>query len=442
MKKKSQNNQKKSSDKANQQRLKHAELLENFREAVRRISADVGIAPNEVTKAMFFSESGMTEWEIRRFGGYSSLMNLAFPKETEGSIVSGNRLISSFKRKLENKYGTEEFVTQEFLSSIEKIFDKNPIKYHKLVKNAKSSKKAFSRTIVAHLSDTHYGANIDTKEMGGLNQFNWTVASRRTALFAEQIAQYKEQYREDTELVLCINGDIIAGVIHDQEWFVDLLATQFAGTLSILTQMVGYLSTKFKSVRVECATGNHGRAMHKSNHGRATTHKWDSYESMIYVALQQAAKVYKNVKVNVPLTPYNIFEVLGHKFFLSHGDTVFNLGNPGKAINIASINQQINKLNASELVNDQALSGIIVGHVHTPTVQITDSGCALIVNGCLSGVDPFAQSIGIFSNNPTQQLFEATKSHAVGDIRFIQLKSADKRSDLDSIIEPFKGHLG
>ncbi len=65
----------------------------------------------------------------------------------------------------------------------------------------------------------------------------------------------------------------------------------------------------------------------------------------------------------------------------------------------------------------------------------------LVINGCLSGMDPFAQSIGIFESHPTQQLFEITDKHAVGDIRLIQVKSADHRDDLDEIITPPKGKL-
>jgi hypothetical protein len=61
------------------------------------------------------------------------------------------------------------------------------------------------------------------------------------------------------------------------------------------------------------------------------------------------------------------------------------------------------------------------------------------VNGCLSGLDPYAVSIGIFDSNPTQQIFEVTEKHAVGDVRFIQVKSADKDAALDKIIKPFKG---
>jgi len=277
--------------------------------------------------------------------------------------------------------------------------------------------------------------------MGGINNFNWNIAARRMGLFAEQVVQYKPQHRKETDLVIAINGDIIAGVIHDQEWFADLLTKQVAGSIKLLTQFVSYVAGHFNKVKVVCTVGNHGRAMHKSSKSRASTHKWDSYETMIYLALKYAIEAkHKNVTCEIPETPYCIVDIQNHKFFITHGDTVLNVGNPGSSINMKSINTQINRLNSSELT-EGSFAGILVGHVHCPTVQVTDNGTVLLINGTLSGADAYAQSIGIMGNQPTQMLFEVTKEHAVGDIRFIRLQQADKQENLENIIEPLKENL-
>jgi len=272
--------------------------------------------------------------------------------------------------------------------------------------------------------------------MGGLNEYNWNIAARRTALFFQQIVQYKPQYRDQTEVVLLVNGDIIAGMIHNQEWFVDLLTTQFAGTLSLLVQGISYLAQNFKNVRVVMTPGNHGRSMHKSSKDRGMTHKWDSYETQIFIAVREVMRAKcANVTVDIPDSPFAIVQAQGHHYFVTHSDTVINVGNPGAALNMKSINNQINKLNASELGGDAKFAAVICGHIHTATMQLMESGCMSIFNGCLSGLDPYALAIGIFDSNPTQQLFEATRKHAVGDVRFIQVKSADTNADLDKIIE-------
>jgi hypothetical protein len=53
-----------------------------------------------------------------------------------------------------------------------------------------TNKKTIDRTIIAHLSDVHYGAIIKKKHNGDINEYNETIAARRTAYFFWQIAEY------------------------------------------------------------------------------------------------------------------------------------------------------------------------------------------------------------------------------------------------------------
>lgn len=418
-------------------------ILATFEKCLKAVAKDVDVPAKSVSKSVFMShaKNTLSEWDIRKNGGFAALKKLLFPLDPEVDGLetrSGSKLISQHRSKLEKYYGDHKFFLDELKAALPQAIKDANIKLHPPTSTKLAEKAAIDRVLMAHISDTHYGSNIRSEEMHGLNEFNWTVAARRTAYFMDQICRYKPQYRKNTELVLCLNGDIIAGLIHNQEWFVDLLTTQFAGTLSILGQAISYAAGQFKSVRVVCTPGNHGRNVGKSDKGRATNQKWDSYENMIYISLQLMMQSHKNVQFSIPEAPYLIFEVLGHKFFQTHGDTVVNVGNPGNALNMKSITNQINSINSS-IAGSDVVAGLIVGHVHTPTVQLMQNGCALLINGCLSGTDPFAQSIGIFESNPTQNMWEVTKEHAVGDIRFVRLKTADTDKKLDSIISPFKG---
>jgi predicted phosphodiesterase len=392
--------------------------------------------PSELTRTEFLANGTILEWELRKLGGFEAVKSLLYPAETNIVAEAVTRNTRAYRANLNKKLGDQVFYAKQIQDTIREVLVKTPLKLHAPLKQAKATKnKAASRTLVAHLSDTHYGANIAGAEVSNLNEFSWEIAARRTALFMEQIANYKPQYRQDTDCVLMVNGDIIAGVIHDQEWFADLLATQFSGALSILSQGISYLGQHFKSVRVYCTTGNHGRAMHKSSKDRAMTHKWDSYETMLFIALKQVLEVkHKNIQVEIPQAPYAILDTQGHKIFVTHGDTVINVGNPGKALNIGSISNQINKVCAGL----GKIDVVTVGHTHSPVIALLDNGVHFVNNGCLSGLDGFANGIGIFDSHPTQILWEATKEHAVGDARMIQLKSADKNVSLEKIIAPFK----
>lgn len=100
---------------------------------------------------------------------------------------------------------------------------------------------------------------------------------------------------------------------------------------------------------------------------------------------------------------------------------------------------QVNAFNVNLMKNQgKTLAGVILGHYHTSFRYITDDGVNIIGNGCLSGLDPFASSLGIFSSAPAQTIFESTPSHAVGDTRIVQVKGADRDSDYEQIVSPFK----
>jgi predicted phosphodiesterase len=415
-------------------------LEKQFIRSMKRIARELNKEESEITKAQFVSHDAenISDWDLRKAGGFSNLKKLHFPDDAALDAKYGSKLISSHRNKLDKTYGQALFFEKELLTAVKETLAETPLIVHPPVKPLKNSKKA-QRSIVAAISDTHFGANISKDELHGLNEFNWTVASRRLAHYIEQVVHYKMDHRKETDLVLQLNGDIIAGLIHNQEWFVDLLTTQFSGTINILAQAISFAAQHFPKVKVVCTTGNHGRNIGKADKGRAATHKWDSYEHMIYVSLKEILKSYSNVEFHIPEAPLAVYKVQGHNVVQTHGDTVINVGNPGKSLNMDGIANQINQLNSSDLLKPEEKAAVVcVGHVHVPTTQMLNNGCFLMINGCLSGIDPFAQSIGIFSNNPTQVIFESTDKYAVGDIRYIQVKSADSEKRFDEIIKPFK----
>lgn len=423
-----------------------SKLKDSFKKSLKTVAKVVGKEPAEVTKAEFMNEStaGISEWDIRKSGGFEALKKLYFPPaEVDLEVKYGSKMVSSHLRKLEKNYGEALFYENRLGQAVKELLTENPIKLHAPVKPKVSKGGKLKRSVVAAISDTHFGCVIENKEMHGLNEYNWTVAARRMALYMEQIVNYKTDHRQDTDLVIQLNGDIIAGMIHNQEWAVDLLTLQFSGTVHLLSQAISYVAQHYPQVKVVCTPGNHGRAMHKADKGRATTQKWDSYENMIYVSLREIfAKSHKNVSFVIPESPFLVYKVQGHNVLQTHGDTVIKVGNPGNMLNMGSINSQINELNSSELIKpEEKIAVVSVGHVHVPTIQTLQNGCSLIINGCLSGTDPFAQSIGIFSNNPAQVIFESTEEYPVGDMRIIHVKGADSQERLDKIINPFKSKM-
>jgi predicted phosphodiesterase len=333
----------------------------------------------------------------------------------------------------DNKILVENQIKQEdFLEEFSQILKKNKPILYKPVKL--SGKKPAKRAVVMHLSDMHFQAQIESEEMGGLNQYGSVEEARRLAFFTKEVADYKRSYRSETELVMVINGDILQGVIHEME-STPAITTQVCATMHLLGQSVSYLASQFQKVRVVCTVGNHERMMHKSNKGRQTRQKWDNYSTIVYAGIKQSMALHKNVEFIIPESPYAYIDVLGHKFFITHSDTVLNIGYPGRSVDIQKAKNAINDL--KEGIGD--IDVVLVGHVHVDCKNILPNGTVLMSNGSMSGIDEFALSLGITGNNPTQQIFEVTPEHSVGDMRSVKLAVADKNKELDKIIKPFSG---
>lgn len=337
----------------------------------------------------------------------------------------------SIKRK-ERENLIKKISTLEYVEKFADGVFSGKIKPYKVINKNSTIERALNLT----LSDLHFGADITAEETGYLD-FGKIEESRRFANVVKQVLEYKDQYRSQTELHINLLGDIIQNKLHDQQ-DAAAVSEQSCRAIHLLSQGISQLAEGFPKIIVHCATGNHGRDTAR-HHDRARSGKWDSLETVIYYALKKILAPYTNVKFNIPKTQYVLYEVLGHKVFATHGDGVVSIGNPGKSLNIGRVENQINRINAA-LKDSEEVKVAIVGHTHCASVSKLSSGTNLLTNGCLCPVDPFAVSIGLLENSAAQILFEMTKKHDLGDIRFIKLsKENDKDKDLDEIIIPWNG---
>jgi hypothetical protein len=283
------------------------------------------------------------------------------------------------------------------------------------------------------LSDLHYGALLDNKEVP--LQYGHVEEARRTAAVVLQTAEYKLDHRDETELYVHLLGDVIQNHLYDLRDGAPL-AEQAASAIHLLTQAITFLSGKFKKVTVFCTTGNHGRD--KSRHPeRAVNQKWDSHETVIYYAVKTATQHLKNVEVNIPRTPFYTFKAFDMYGYCTHGDNTLNPGYPNRAINVGNVQKQINEINGKLEANEK-YKLFIVGHVHVASCTRLPNNVVFMSNGCLLPTDSYAQSIGIVDTACCQILFESVPGCIVGDRRDINLtENTDKDKSLDVIIKPF-----
>lgn len=333
-------------------------------------------------------------------------------------------------RAISTVYAREELFRENLQDALKLTFkDKIVVKPYVPAKKTKTG-----RIVNAVLSDLHFQSLLVASEVP--LEYGPIEEARRLASICQQIADYKRDHRDESELYIHLLGDIIENLLHDPRDGAPI-AQQVAAAIHLLTQALAFLSTQYKSVKVFTATGNHGRntARHEK---KATAQKWDSLETIIYYSIKQAVSHIPNVQVIITKTPYYTWEAFDKRGFGTHGDTVLKPGYPGQNIQVGSVSRQIDHWNASN--SHMAADLFVVGHVHVGSVTHLNSGAVFMTNGALVPPNGFATSIGVFGSACGQQLFESVPGHVIGDSRFMSVgPTQDADETLDHIIKPFMG---
>lgn len=287
------------------------------------------------------------------------------------------------------------------------------------------------RTVTLLLSDLHLGSELDSLDEP--MPFRAIEEARRLEYLLRQFVDYKPQYRDRTDALLILNGDLIEGqLLHDLRAGAPL-AEQKAIFWSYFREFIGQVAAAYPRVRVECQPGNHGRD--KVRHpGRATSRKWDGHEWEMYIALREMCRGLQNVEWSIPFRAVSIIDVHGSKLGVTHADTEIKLGDPDtRFAENARILGEIN----STLIYGVTFDAWLFGHYHKPRYQPRNPKA--IWNGALVPPNGHARSSGYVGEPQGQFMFESVEGHCVGDLRFIEVgRAQDTDERLGTIIKPFR----
>lgn len=182
-------------------------------------------------------------------------------------------------------------------------------------------------------------------------------------------------------------------------------------------------------------TGNHERIKSR-HHDRATYQKWDSYTTMIYYAVKKAVAGLKNVTFEIPLTPYKLIETACGNIFVTHGDTVTRISNPHKTVPVEKLTNEVNKFILSL---GKPIDLFVIGHLHSFTSTLLDTGTMLVVNGGLVPTNYYGQSLGFLNSQSCQVLIRMVPETAYKEIRPLKVTEADRQNEaLEKLIQPFE----
>jgi hypothetical protein len=262
-------------------------------------------------------------------------------------------------------------------------------------------------------SDWHYGEQIFKAQVGGVNEFNRTIAKRRVKKLVETTIDLAHNHMgratiEYPGVVICLGGDMLGGSIHEELAKTNDRTTQQAieDLIDLLAAGIETMATSFGKAFIPCVVGNHGRSTRKME---AKDRVLSSHEWNVYCGLARHFKKSKSVQFMIPEGADAMFRVYGHRYFLTHGDSLGTRGGDGIIGAIGPILRGSLKTAHSEAQIGRDYDTLLIGHYHQmlwlPRV---------ICNGSLKGYDEYARLfLRAPYNPPSQALWFSHPRHGV-----------------------------
>lgn len=242
------------------------------------------------------------------------------------------------------------------------------------------------------LSDLHIGSLIDTY----VNKYNMKIAKDRLDELAVKVVSYC-RINDVDEINLEILGDIISGNIHisTRLYNEENVIQQTIKASEMLSDFISYIANNIPKVNIYYSVGNHGRC--SANYKEHIDE--ENYEYLIRWYLEGRLKDVDNVefKDNLFDDEIALIDVFDKKIASVHG----HKDKVGKVLDRIR--------NFTKIMIDE----IHMGHYHAFSVQND-----VLINGSLSGVDKYAQSLR-FNNVPSQvlKIYYRNGDECINDIK-------------------------
>ncbi|MCK9569846.1 hypothetical protein M0R72_12960 [Candidatus Pacearchaeota archaeon] len=261
----------------------------------------------------------------------------------------------------------------------------------------KHEKSRSPETQILHLTDNHDGEITPS--------YNHEIYQKRLDHLFQSTLRITELHRNMypvNDLEIFVTGDMIHGENPHQGAKVgniDKGAQQqiFELSLPTLTSFILSCKQEFKTVKLRCVPGNHGRYSREA----PATSNWDL---ILYKALASVLKPY-DIEVEVSDSFYLLVTVQGSKFFLFHGDQCkASMGVP-----YFSLTKKV----MSWYVTYDGFDYAVCGHFHKDDFLRISSKCKLFMGASTVTDDSFTQEIIGTSSVPCQWTWGVHKSKGV-----------------------------
>jgi predicted phosphodiesterase len=264
-------------------------------------------------------------------------------------------------------------------------------------------------------SDWHWGEVVRKDETGGANAFNRRIAFQRVENLVNNtiglLRDYAGKNPEYPGIWVMLGGDMISGSIHEElretNW--GTVEEQAIEVGDVLAGALLRMADEFGTVHVPCVVGNHGRKAHRPP---AKAKVRENREYGVYKSLARQFSSDPRFHFYVPEETDFYFSVYGHRFLLTHGDSLGVKGGDGIIGALGPIARGTIKVSASERQIGRDLDTLVMGHWHTYIPR--SEAVAAIVNGTLKGYDEYARLfLRVRFARPSQALWLVSPKHGI-----------------------------
>jgi hypothetical protein len=265
--------------------------------------------------------------------------------------------------------------------------------------------KSSSGVPLIQLNDWHWGERVYRDQTGGINEFNRRVARQRVHTLFHAVNDLCFHHMTNPDYpgaVVTILGDMITGCIHDD------LALTNEGPLTIsLVEVENHIiallkgwAEKFKKLSVICVPGNHGRNTIKPRNNNKI---FESYEWLVYCRIEKYFRDDPRVDVYVPNEVDAHFNIFGHRFMATHGDTLGVSGGDGFIGALGPIARGTLKVGAQQREAGRHFDTLIIGHFHIYVPR--GDAVPVLVSPCLIGHSMYGHlKLRVRPSEPAQAL--------------------------------------
>jgi len=259
-------------------------------------------------------------------------------------------------------------------------------------------RKSDAAIVVGMLSDTHWDIIVRPEDVGGVNEYNRTVATERTRTWAEKLAQLPDAgpAADVGGLVVLWGGDMMNGPI-DQAHMVDAEDTTL-GTLLYWSEQaaaaLSLLADVYERVHVPVVVGNHGRQTLKV---RTNLKARDNLDWHLAHLVRRQLSSDKRITWQIDEAADAEFMLFDRRHVLTHGDQARGGGG------IGGIWPPLMRLTARKQQRQAGLGRpfetLWMGHWHQATFGAGDQ---FVVNGSLIGPDGYSLANNFALAGPEQ----------------------------------------